>query len=1074
MKLYIYKGFSVKFLSQIKVAPLINEDIKKRKNVLLYDQKLRRKLRMRLSQMFDEECDERWMLYEEYSLIKGDVHEEMIKGGLQVVLYDNNLYPGYYPIEFEMSEKLIKEILSKEADDDTADEISQDCEKFFEIFNSLEVVEEQPFASFYNYETEGTAEEEFKATAFYEEVEISEENVLQPVHIHIPNDIPLFLKELVKIEESLPKAISVSSTKGLLAERNLASLKAYCFYNKIKINRASNPLEVSGVDEQELIRIAKDEIKIPGFKAFRRLRFYKNPDINNEVVEISQAQIIKEIIDQAENAYSENHIFRDIFITASTGAGKSVMFQIPAIYLAQKHKKLTIIIEPIIALMEDQKAQLKERGYTRVETFNSNLISQAEKEIVLERVKNGEIDLLYLSPETLLSYSMETLIGEREIGLIIVDEAHIVTTWGVGFRPDYWYLGGYINKIRNQIKTHWNKNKKVTHFPICAFTATAVNGGKDDSVSETIISLYMENPIKYVGYIKRDDIKFEINVRQTEKLKSQTYEECKATDLINRINQWIAKNQKTIVYFPYATYASDAEKGEKSFAAKAYDKCKVALYTGNNDPETKKKAFEDFKCGKKPVMLATKAFGMGVDINDIKNVYHYAVTGNLCDYVQEIGRVARKDGLTGKAITDYYDNDIGFMERLFGMSQIRQYQIMRVLDGVYCAYKNKKKRNFLITPEAFTYIFTGKETAEDKQINKLKTCLLMLEKDMYDKFNFKVLIARPRSVFTKAYVCIKKEKEKDVLDSKYGRYFKRIAEGRINDEPSPGSKLSDAGDIYSLDLKALWEDYYQNSSFPQFKYRYFNNKEEIMDSISDSIFIRQKVSVEAKEQFELKNIREKILVDFDYITDTIYSTFKNGYFSIGELVDKISQRYGRTKARIIANSIFALVDPKNECVKRREYEGVDEVKYSLSNGAFKELLRKPITKSSLISRFDRCEGKTFSIFMPLQPKGHDSIALKLISLFDYATYEVAGGEQPEIFIRLNDPEKVRRIVDGEIKYQNNYITKAREKHKRDVNVLRKFFTGKMDNDERWKFIEKYFLGHDVLGKENDGELKNDE
>lgn len=109
------------------------------------------------------------------------------------------------------------------------------------------------------------------------------------------------------------------------------------------------------------------------------------------------------------------------------------MFQVPAVYLAKKHKKLTIIIEPVKALMQDQKEKLNKNGYMRVETFNSDLISQVEKEAVLERIKSGEVDLLYLSPETLLSYSIETIIGEREIGLLIVDEAHIVTTWGRGF-----------------------------------------------------------------------------------------------------------------------------------------------------------------------------------------------------------------------------------------------------------------------------------------------------------------------------------------------------------------------------------------------------------------------------------------------------------------------------------------------------------------------------------------------------------------------------------------------------------------------------------------------------------------
>ncbi len=87
-------------------------------------------------------------------------------------------------------------------------------------------------------------------------------------------------------------------------------------------------------------------------------------------------------------------------------------------------------------------------------------------------------------------------------------------------------------------------------------------------------------------------------------------------------------------------------------------------------------------------MLATKAFGMGVDVNDVKNVYHYAVSGSLSDYVQEIGRAARKTSMKGNAITDFYYNDMTFMKVLFGMSQIKQYQIKKVLEGIYDTYKS--------------------------------------------------------------------------------------------------------------------------------------------------------------------------------------------------------------------------------------------------------------------------------------------------------------------------------------------------------------------------------------------------
>jgi len=262
-----------------------------------------------------------------------------------------------------------------------------------------------------------------------------------------------------------------------------ASLQAYCVINNIRLVKFHEILPVDKAMEDELMKIAKNDIGIVGFTGFRKIKFYKNPDIEKDVVELSQGQIIQEIIHQAENSYEDakGHSFRDIFITASTGAGKSVMFQVPAVYLAKKYNKLTIIIEPVKALMQDQKEKLNKNGYTRVETFNSDLISQVEKEAVLNKIKNGDVDLLYLSPETLLSYSIDTIIGDREIGLLIIDEAHIVTSWGVGFRPDYWYLGGYINRLRNQTQKKKGMSKKTYHFPVCAFTATAINGGSDVS-----------------------------------------------------------------------------------------------------------------------------------------------------------------------------------------------------------------------------------------------------------------------------------------------------------------------------------------------------------------------------------------------------------------------------------------------------------------------------------------------------------------------------------------------------------------------------------------------------------------
>ena len=1072
MKLLVYKGFGEDFLTELKIDPLVNDTILDKKDVLRFEKKKKKALDRALISLDDD--DEVWVTYEEYTLIQKRVEDAIEEDNLQVVIFRNNLYPDYYPLDFEITDELALEI-DNVINNGGNEEVSEECKRYMSIYNTLIRVEDIFYGSFYNFEYEKN--ENLSMEDFYpSSINIEDSQEYGDFNIFLNEDVETYLRDLHKVYDVKPSIIGIKSTDGVVTTRLKKSLQAYCVANNIRLIKFREQLPENSDIYDDLIDIAQNDINIEGFKDFRTISFYKNPDFDKEVVDVSQGQIIQEIIRQAENSYNTDNgnRFRDIFITASTGAGKSVMFQIPAVYLAKKYNKLTIIIEPVKALMQDQKEKLNRNGYDRVETFNSDLISQVEKEAVLERIKNGEVDLLYLSPETLLSYSIETIIGEREIGLLIIDEAHIVTTWGVGFRPDYWYLGGYINRLRNQIQLSRDKKRKIYRFPVCAFTATAVNGGIDDSVSDTIISLYMENPIKYIGYVRRDNIKFNIQCKaKGVKLPKTEYEEAKAKDLDNRIVEWLSNNEKTVVYFPYATMAGEAAKGVRAFSGITVDK-RIGTYTGRNIDdlsneafnEAKRQTFEKFRNGTTPIMLATKAFGMGVDVSDIKNVYHYAVTGNLCDYVQEIGRAARKQGMLGVAITDNYYNDISFMKRLFGMSQIRQYQIKKVLEGIYDTHKSKKgARSFLISPEAFTYIFKGKD--EDACINKLKTCLLMIEKDLYDRYNYKVLISRPQSVFTKAFVCINREHEKDVLDSKYGKCFKFIEKGRYQEVQRDGSLLSDNGDIYAIDLKRIWEEFHPNISFPQFKYWYFNtssqakDKVEIMPSIRKFISPRQKVSVEARGELLLSDLRDAILQDFEYIADALYSEYRNKYFTTEDFEKLICEKYGRTQARIIANSLFELVDPNGICVKHRMVAG--KMCYSIANGNFKEYMRKPIIRSKLVSNITRV-GNTasYSGFMCLHSDESSNVALKLLSIFDYITYEVAGGEQPEIFIRLNDPNKVKAIVLGNILYANNYVARANQKHERDVEVLLKFFNELQTDEERWDYIEDYFLGYDVL------------
>ncbi len=1084
MELYVYKGFDTIFLKTIDKEPLIESNIEDKLNPLSFDKSIKKQLKISLLNMDDDE--KKWTTYEEYTQIINDVNDKIIDENLKVTIFKNNLYPDFYPVHFDINDDLYSQLYNQSKFIPISDE-SGECKKILEIYSEFIKIDNSYYSSYHNLENLEDKGKGIKCLDYYPTtIKIEDKEISSDYDLIFNNDIETFLKQLTDIQTLKPKVVAVKPLNQDAARRMLCSLKAYCQKNKIELILFKELLPEEKEVNDELIKIAREDIGISDFSDFRNIKFYKAPDENKETIEISQGQIIREIIKQAELSYNDEtkRKSRDIFITASTGAGKSVMFQIPSVYLAKKYNKLTIIIEPVKALMQDQKEKLKKSGYTRVETFNSDLISQIDKEKVIQKIKNGEIDLLYLSPETLLSYSIESLIGDREIGLLIVDEAHIVTTWGIGFRPDYWYLGGYLNRLRNQIQTYAGKKRKTYNFPVCAFTATAVNGGVDDSVGDTIESLYMNNPIRYIGYVRRDDISFDVIHKENKKIPRDEYENAKANDLSLRVENWVKNKEKTIVYFPYASQAQNAYLGLKQFTGTYCDKKNIGIYTGRNIDglsaeifaDSKQEVLREFRDGKKIVMYATKAFGMGIDINDIKNVYHYAPSGTLFDYVQEIGRAARKNTIDGVAIIDSYYNDYSYMKSLFGMSSIREYQIKAVLEGIYNVYKNKKSRNFLISPESFTYIF-GKQSKDDKQsekscINKLKTCLLMIEKDFYEKNNYKVIVSRPQSVFTKAFVCVKKECELKVKNSKYFEYFKFEKQARDHErrfDRVQGSIVTDMGDIYSIDLKRIWEEFHSGISFPQFKYYFFSNNgietsdNIMMPEIRKYLIPRQKVQVEAKGDRILSDIRQNIYQDFEYISNMLNSDFGKSYFTTEDFIAKLSKRFDKSVARIIGNSLFELVDPEMRHVKRRINEATGSVNYSLvGSGTFIECMRKPISKSSLVGSLTMSSSESnYTSFVNLIGDEATAKALKLLSIFDYITYDVQGGEEPEIFIRLNSPEVLRRVVAGSY-YKNSYIKKAKEKHERDVEILMNFFMTLDSNNERWDYIEEYFLGKDVL------------
>ena len=176
--------------------------------------------------------------------------------------------------------------------------------------------------------------------------------------------------------------------------------------------------------------------------------------------------------------------------------------------------------------------------------------------------------------------------------------------------------------------------------------------------NETIAALHLREPITYLGYVKRGDIEIKIDKTPFDKGQRAQYELDKYSDLENAIKRAKILDKKTLIYFPEVQLIETAKyilQNKNNFDA-------VATYHGKMNKDDKRDSYEKFFRGDKLIMLATKAFGMGIDINDIEIVMHYAPTGNVCDYVQEIGRAARRENLRGEARYHYNPGDFKYVK----------------------------------------------------------------------------------------------------------------------------------------------------------------------------------------------------------------------------------------------------------------------------------------------------------------------------------------------------------------------------------------------------------------------------
>ena len=300
---------------------------------------------------------------------------------------------------------------------------------------------------------------------------------------------------------------------------------------------------------------------------------------------------------------------RDSLVLMPTGGGKSLCYQLPALLLGGT----TLVVSPLIALMKDQVDALNESGIPA--NFINSSLSEQDMRRVEAGVRNGSTKLLYIAPERLASQSFRKFLHELEINLIAIDEAHCISEWGHEFRPDYRNL----RQLREEFPA----------TPVIALTATATERVRDDIIGQ----LGLQDGGVFVSGFNRSNLNYSVRP------KSDAWER-----LIGLLENHI--DQSTIIYCFSRQETEDlaADLTARGFEARPYH--------AGLDGDTRRRAQDDFIRDRVSIVVATIAFGMGIDKPDVRLVVHYSLPKSVEGYYQETGRAGR-DGSPAECVLFY-------------------------------------------------------------------------------------------------------------------------------------------------------------------------------------------------------------------------------------------------------------------------------------------------------------------------------------------------------------------------------------------------------------------------------------
>ena len=461
-----------------------------------------------------------------------------------------------------------------------------------------------------------------------------------------------------------------------------------------------------------------------------------------------------------------------------TGGGKSLCFQLPALVRNQRRGVLTIVISPLQALMKDQVDNLNRIiGYDFAAALYG-MLTPPERGNVFERVRLGDIALLYVSPEQLRNASFRKLVQQREIGCWVFDEAHCLSRWGHSFRPDYLYASRFIRELADY--------QHVENPPVVCFTATA----KRDVIEEILQHFRTELGQKlktYDGGAERTNLDFEVQMVNSAEKKAR---------VLQLLEERVPEDGSSVVYC--ATRAKTEEMAEwlqqSNLAAEAF-------HAGLEPPE-KKRIQDEFIAGDINHICATNAFGMGIDKENVRLVVHADIPGSLENYLQEAGRAGR-DRKAAQCVLLYDEKDIETQFSLSASSRLTRNDIAQILKGLRRSKRDENNTVIITSGEILRdeEVETGFDTDDPMAATKVNTAVSVLERGSFVERNEnRTNVIQVRPLVPNLEAALEKIQARDDFSDTSKRQWTEIMEQLFHRDPNQALSADELAELPSMAL----------------------------------------------------------------------------------------------------------------------------------------------------------------------------------------------------------------------------------------------------------------------------------